>query len=390
MQQRAVFAANQLVFSEGDRGDFAYLIEKGQVLVFVVRDGTEIPIRVIGEGEVFGEMSLIDDEPRAASCRTLEECQFIRVSREHLQERIKAADPIVRLLVRVFLERLRSQTEIIVGEDAIHRAHKTGKITQDQKEALERIGLEHKIAEAIEADEFVPFFQPVYSLPDRKLRGSEALIRWRRSDGSYVSPLIFIEAMESSSLILDAGRAMLDKSMAALTLMQGMMKTDKPLFVSINVSGRQFMHEGFVANLEQLRKKHAVDAGQIKLEITERIMMEGERALEVLRECRRLGYGLAIDDFGTGFSSLQYLSKMPLTDIKIDRSFATQVQEDPKIAAVVKAIVAMARDLNLHITAEGMETEAQLAPKNFIGVDYAQGYLFSKPLPIEQFLKIPT
>lgn len=382
-RQIQVFSANETIFREGDVGNCAYLIEKGSVLIYLNKDGAEYPLKVLSKGEVFGEMSLIDNSLRSASCRTLDQTQLIVVTREQLLDRIQTADPVVRLLMRALLSRLRFQNDSIRGKALANEAQAH---EDDKKAALNQLEQENRIAAALQNHEFIPWYQPIYDLDNRRIVGCEALMRWISSDGIAAAPSTFIDIMENSALIVDAGHAMLEQCMRHLTQIRKIVPPD--FFVSINISGRQFAESHFLEELEKLRKAHNLPAGQIKLEVTERVMMEGPQALAVLQNCRALGYHLAIDDFGTGFSSLQYLASMPLHDLKIDRSFISQMLDQEKSLSIVRSLIHMAQMLGMNIIAEGIETEDQWRALQKLGVKMGQGYLFSKPIAFQDFSKL--
>jgi EAL domain-containing protein (putative c-di-GMP-specific phosphodiesterase class I) len=335
------YGKNEIILREGDTGDWAYLIESGQVLVFVTKDGEEVPLKILGKGEIFGEMSMIDNSVRSASCRTLTEVRLVAVTQEQLLDRIQAADPVVRLLMRAFLDRLREQNDAVRGRTMSGAVVSPERLASDQREALDRINLENKIAIAIDGDEFVPHYQPIYDLGNQRVVGCEALLRWKTADGKLIAPGTFIDALENSPLILDVGRIMLEKCIADLVRLRGSVPggLSESFFVSVNVSGRQFADPHFIDRLETIRAASGVPSGQIKLEVTERIMTEGPLAISTLQNCRALGYKIAIDDFGTGFSSLQYLAAMPLHDLKVDRSFVNQMMQNEKALSIVKTLI---------------------------------------------------
>lgn len=387
MQQKRVFAPQEMIFKEGQMGECAYLIERGRVLIFIDKKGTEMPLRILGEGEVIGEMSLIDNTPRSASCRALSDCHLVVVTKEQLLDRITAADPVVRLLMKALLERLRSQNDVFRSRKPVVHAPMDPLII-DKREALERIGLENRIASGLEDNEFLPYYQAIFDLNTGVVIGCEALIRWHSKDQGVVSPVVFMDAMEESSLILKAGQMMIEKSMQDLPEISRHFSDPENFFVSINVSGRQFASLDFLAHLEATRQRLTIPSRQIKLELTERIMTEGPQALAMLRECRLLGYKLAIDDFGTGFSSLQYLAQMPLTDLKIDRSFVLRMKEGSKSLSIVQSLIHMARLLGMNLTAEGIEAPEQLRTLKELGVEMGQGYLFAKPIPLNEFVQL--
>lgn len=383
------YTQNKVIFSEGDVGDCAYLIEKGRVLIYVNKGDTEIALKVLGEGEVFGEMSLIDNSPRSASCRAIGDAHLIVVTKDQLIDRIQDADPVVRLLMRALLERLRSQNDSIRGKKIASKPKKAETHDKDTKEAVERIELENRIFNALNNDEFAPYYQPIYDLKTCKICGCEALLRWITPAKEVISPAIFMDVVEESALVLQAGKVAIEKCMRDLPRLRKAVG-DGDFYVSVNVSGRQFADPQFVSHLEESRERLNVKPSEIKLEVTERVMTEGPVALATLQKCRELGYLLAIDDFGTGFSSLQYLASMPLTDLKIDRSFVMKVLSDEKSLSIVKSLIHMAGLLGLSLIAEGIETHEQLKLLRDLGVDSGQGYVFSKAIPCDEFVKLTS
>jgi EAL domain-containing protein (putative c-di-GMP-specific phosphodiesterase class I) len=218
------------------------------------------------------------------------------------------------------------------------------------------------MASAIDNNEFVPFYQPIYDLNSQSIVGCEALLRWKAADGKIISPNVFIDALEHSPLILDVGQHVLEKCIRDLVNLYHAIPNGlcEDFFASVNVSGRQFADPQFIARLETVRAQSGISARHIKLEVTERIMTEGPIAIATLQNCRALGYKIAIDDFGTGFSSLQYLAAMPLHDLKVDRTFIAQMMSSEKALSIVKTLIHLATHLNLNLIAEGIETQEQL------------------------------
>lgn len=377
--------AGQLIFADGDAGECAYLVESGRILVFVVKDGVEVPLKVLGEGEVIGEMSLIDNSPRSASCRALDDGSLLVVGKDQLLDRVRGADPVVRLLMRALLERLRSQNDSARGHGFDSGKTET-EAMDDKREALRRIDLENSIAGGLQKDQFLPFYQPINDLKSGRIVGCEALIRWLQPDGRLISPAVFMDVIESSSLVHQAGRMMIEKSLRDLGPLQQRFGAD--FFVSINVGSGQFGDPNFLDHLEKTRESFGVDAECVKLELTERVMMEGPQAMSTLENCRAKGYRLAIDDFGTGFSNLQYLASMPLSDLKIDRSFVMKILSHERSLSIVKSLIHLARSLKLSLIAEGIETADELALLRKLGVEMGQGYLFAKPMPLDQLMQL--
>lgn len=382
------FAENDVIFREGEAGDCAYLIETGRILVFLVKNGVEVPLKVLGKGDIFGEMSMIDNSLRSASCRALTEVRLVTVTQEQLVDRIQSADPIVRLLMRALMDRLRVQNDAIRGISIAPPSPPSEKDEREKQEALERISLENRIAIGLQNDEFTPYYQPIYDLETQAIQGCEALIRWITPDGKTVSPAMFIDVLEDSSMMLDVGQMMIEKCAADLKRLQGMMNLSPDFFISVNVSGKQFADPNFVTHLEKVRAETGISPGNLKLEVTERIMTEGPQAIATLQNCRSLGYKIAIDDFGTGFSSLQYLASMPLHDLKVDRTFVFQMMSHEKPLSIVKTLIYLARLLNLNLIAEGIETRPQLELLRKLGVQMGQGYLFAKAMPYADLVSL--
>lgn len=385
---------DQIIFSEGDAGDCAYIIEKGRVLIYLTKDKEEIPLSILGDSEIFGEMSLIDNQNRSASARALEDVTLSIVTRQQLLERISTADTVVQLLMRVLFKRLRRNNVHIRGPNPAGEIPLDTNSDDGAQTALEQIKLENQIFLAFQNKEFELFYQPIIELKSRKIVGCEALLRWNSPHQGVVSPNVFIDIIENSSMVIPIGHWIINQALKDLKTIRDLLiegqkeKVADEFMMSINISGRQFTHSDFVSNLEDLREKHDLPTKNIKLEMTERIMMDGAIALEALHQCRAQGYAISIDDFGTGFSSLQYLTQMPISFLKIDRSFVMKVLNDSKSRAVVSSIIHLAHAMDIEIIAEGIETNEESIVLETLGARYGQGYLFSKPIDFAKFLKL--
>ena len=384
---------DQIIFSEGDEGDCAYIIEKGRVLAFVTKDKEEVPLSILGEGEIFGEMSLIDNMPRSASVRALEDARLAIVTKLQVLERVSTADKVVQLLMRVLLKRLRNRNSHLTfaGTNSQDLELENDPTAQS---ALDKIRLENQIFQAFQNKEFELFYQPIVNLKNKKITGCEALLRWNSPQLGLVSPNLFIDIIENSSMVIPIGHWIINQALKDLSQIKeyfeknGHQKMSEDFMMSINISGRQFTHSDFINNLEDLREKHQLTTHNIKLEITERIMMDGALAIESLNQCKNMGYAISIDDFGTGFSGLQYLTQMPISFLKIDRSFVMKILSDPKSKAVVSSIIHLAHAMDIEVIAEGIEHSEESLVLETLGARYGQGYLFSKPVDISRFMKL--
>ena len=220
---------------------------------------------------------------------------------------------------------------------------------------------------------------------DARALGAEALVRWIHPQRGTVSPLQFIPIAEESSLILEIGGWVLATACAQLARWR-QLPSMAHLTLAVNVSARQFHQTDFVPALAALLAQHDFPAARLKLELTESVVLNDVAEMVTkMVALRALGVSLSMDDFGTGYSSLSYLKQLPLDQIKIDQSFVRDITTDPTDAVMVKTIIDLARNFHLHVIAEGVETPAQLAFLQQHGCTAYQGYLFSKPLPIEQF-----
>jgi diguanylate cyclase (GGDEF)-like protein len=255
--------------------------------------------------------------------------------------------------------------------------------------ALARLELETDLRRALERNEFQVYYQPIMALAAGRIAEVEALVRWQHPVRGQISPDEFIPIAEETGLIVALGQWVLEQACCqAATWREAY--PDESLVMSVNLSGRQFQQPSLVADIGQILQRSHLPAGALKLEITESVIMQdAEATILALRQLKDLGTQLAIDDFGTGYSSLSYLKRFPVDTLKVDRSFVKGLGLDSMDTAIVGTVVALARALNLDVTAEGIETPAQRAELLALGCDRGQGYLFSKPLPaagIDQLL----
>ncbi len=253
-----------------------------------------------------------------------------------------------------------------------------------QSSVLERAALEKDLRIAVENGHFTLHYQPQVDI-DGKVTGAEALVRWSHPGRGKVLPWEFIPVAEETKLIVPIGQWVLETACAQLAewaKQPGMSR----LVIAINVSPIQFDTDDFVAMVRATINKTGIKPACLKLELTEGHLLDNiENIISKMQELGDLGIGFSLDDFGTGYSSLYYLKRLPLRQLKIDKSFVRDILDDPNDAAIAKTIVALANSLGLGVIAEGVETESQLAALAKLGCRNYQGYLFSRPLPIKQF-----
>ncbi len=376
-----------VLFREGDQGDCAYVIEEGKILVYLVRDGEEVPISLLKKGEIFGEMSLIDNLPRSASVKAIEDCVLAVITKDQLLERFNTSDSLVQLLLKVMMNRVRKNNSSYTQIQDLN-ANLDQDLDQNGVDAaIENLKLENRLQEALNNNEFEMFYQPIINIKLNQAIGCEALIRWKDPLHGYVQPDKFIDFLENSRLITPVGNWIFERCFQDYHKLKALFGQD--YMMSINVSSRQFVHPEFLNDLEKLTWKHKIQSKYIKLEVTERVMMDGSVALDILSKCKAKGFHISIDDFGTGFSSLQYLSQMPVSYLKIDKSFVSKISKDMKVLAVVRSMIFMAEALGMEVIAEGVETAEERSALLGLGANYAQGWLYSKAVPVDQFIKLP-
>ena len=249
--------------------------------------------------------------------------------------------------------------------------------------AIERLKIESRLRHALDHGALFLHYQPVVDIRDRQPIAAEVLLRWNDAELGNVSPERFVPVAEGCGLIIPIGEWVLRNACHEAKRLSEAAGT--AIRIAVNVSTRQFRGAHFVEVVTSALEDAGLEADMLELEITESLLIEEEsESAAVLRELRELGVRLSIDDFGTGYSALGYLKRFPVDTLKIDRSFVQEVTTDQENAALTRAAVAMAHSLGIEVIAEGVESEEQLAFLDSLECEYAQGYLFGKPLPAEQ------
>ncbi|MBO9609482.1 MAG: EAL domain-containing protein [Paenibacillaceae bacterium] len=274
------------------------------------------------------------------------------------------------------------------AETALHYAKKVGRnnvqmydasMDEDFKLKLE---IESGLHRAIERREFVVHYQPQIDLASGEIVGAEALLRWNHPEKGLIPPGVFIPVAEETGLINPIGEWIIRTACQQNKLWQN--AGLRPIVVSVNLSIRQFEQPHLAETIAHILEETGLEPRYLELEITESMAMDVQRALETLGRLKQLGLNISMDDFGTGYSSLSYLTKFPIDKLKIDQSFIREIRDDCSDAAIISTIVAMARQLQLKVIAEGVETEEQLAFLRSQQCDQIQGYYYSPPLPPEK------
>jgi diguanylate cyclase (GGDEF)-like protein len=252
-----------------------------------------------------------------------------------------------------------------------------------------RLDIENDLRQAVERNELRVFYQPVVDLTTDRITGFEALVRWQHPVRGLIPPMSFIPLAEETGLILPIGNWVLETACRQARAWHDEWPSEAPLTMSVNLSARQFAQPDLVDQVAAILESTGLPASALKLEITESVVMdESETGINALRALRALGCRLALDDFGTGYSSLSYLKSLPLDTIKIDRSFVAGLADDDANLPIVQAVIALAHGLGIDVTAEGIETAEQLASLRSLACDHGQGFLYARPLPATDLVRL--
>jgi len=273
------------------------------------------------------------------------------------------------------------------ADTAMYRAKALGKARYHvfdpamHQHALQLLQLENDLRRAIERKELVVYYQPIICLKTDKIAGFEALVRWQHPTRGLVSPGDFIPVAEETGLISAINIFVLKEACRQLHIWQNIPGINPFISINVNLSARLFSHKQLITTIDTILQQTNLNPAKLKLEITESTIMENSDSTTILQEIRDRNLHLMIDDFGTGYSSLSYLHRFPVTAVKIDQSFIRRMHENPENMGLVPAIIGISRSMGMNSIAEGVETPEQLAKLKSLGCDFAQGFLFSKPIP---------
>jgi len=378
--------AGECIFREGETGNFAYIIDEGEVEISTLVNNKYTVLNILKAGDMFGELALVDGSPRSAAAYAKTNVVLTIVTSEQVKTRIEDADPILKLLLMVVMNYFRLETGRLrsAKEESDQISLDNTKKDYQEKiyQAIELIRLESDLRSGFKQNQLVCFYQPIIDLKSNLIVGFEVLLRWFSPTRGNVSPSVFIPLAESTSLIIPIGEWLLEKSLEAI--LQVKKETNYDIFLSINVAQKQIYDPDFLNIIKEKIKHSSINPKQIKLEILERSLFEGETALSLVKNCRDFGLPLVIDDFGTGYANLSYLKNFKFDTMKIDQCFVKELENNDKDEIICRTLINLSQGLEMTTVAEGIENQQQLDILRSLGCNYGQGYFFSQPLPLDK------
>ncbi|MFZ4698679.1 MAG: EAL domain-containing protein [Candidatus Methylumidiphilus sp.] len=398
MNYQMTYSPGTTILEEGATGDCAYIIDKGLVEISVIRDSEKIVLATLSDGDIFGEMALISGDVRSASVLALVPTTLSVICRPYFQEKLAQTDPIIAMLLRLLLARfheargkLLSMPKVcLAGINAKSADPGSAAESEAQQEVLLRFKFINDLQSALAKQQFFLNYQPIYLLDTGNLAGFEALVRWKHPQQGMIPPNQFISIAEDTKEIISIGYWVFERACCDLKKMRdalGVAQDSAEPWMSVNVSPVQIKDPNLPERFGQILAKSGVDPCSIKIELTESVLADNPQlTLAFIHEVKRLGLKVAVDDFGTGYSSLSYLHLFPIDILKIDHTFVANMFCDLRSREIINAIVAMSKNLNIDIVAEGVETKELEALLLNLGCRYGQGFFYSRPLLFENAL----
>jgi EAL domain-containing protein (putative c-di-GMP-specific phosphodiesterase class I) len=392
---REVFEGQDLVFQWGDPGDSAYVIENGCVEVLTGTGAAQRRIAILTEGAMFGEVALLDRQPRTASVRALVPTRLIRIDRSHVEELLLRSDSVIQYLMHLLLARFRSTHDAAglqlhqaaAGLLATPATASPDNTVDLHKAAVRTLSLAQDLSDAIDRQQLELFYQPLIAFDHWTVVGFEALIRWHHPSLGLINPAEFIPLAEKTGLIHRIGQWVLQRAVGDWAELRPVCLANvrhKP-FISINLSAPELAKGDMVDVVQACLAQHGMDPKELRIELTETIIIQNMADVAAsLHRLRDLGIGIALDDFGTGYAGLDYLQALPFTCLKIDKTFVQQVNLSERSLHIIKAALELARSMGMSTIAEGIEDAQIGAQLSALGCSHAQGYHYGKPMAKDQ------
>ena len=385
---RLIFDSGQQIFKYGDLGDCAYLIEEGVVEVLVVQQGSEQRIGLVGKGELFGEVALIDYQPRTATVKAVERTVLVPIPRKMMEVLLEKSDPVLRHLLLVILERFRNRGDgsVLSSTSAIVSPEQSRRRSIVKGEATQKLSLAHGMKRALSHEEFQLYYQPICDLADGHVAGFEALIRWHHPTDGVMMPNDFLWIAEQTGFIHEICLWTLERACRDWATLRKFTDYQSP-FISVNLSAAQLSNEMLVDDVKAIIASQNMNAAELKLELTETVMVEHpESALKVMHRLIDLGCSLALDDYGAGHSGLGHLQRYPLATLKIDGAFVEPILRSAQSLEIVRSSVALAHSLGLSVVAEGVESEGVRAKLLEMKCEFGQGWYFGRAVTLQELV----
>jgi len=368
------YQKDEIIFHGGDSSDCAYIIEQGQVQIYVESNQTIIDI--LSEGELFGEMGVLDQSPRSTSAKALTPLTLLEVKTEQITNRLSESDPIVKALVGVLLKRFRSM--LPVQQNSVKSSSLLDQVASVVEQAgLSKFKLESELRSAINKGEIQTVFQPIQDIQNDQIAGFEALSRWTHPERGFISPVEFIALAEETDLIIEVGDLVFSRAIELLS------ELPEHVFININVASKQLDDNQFLQRVLDKVNRHSISPKRLKLEITETMVVDFKLAKKWLKKCQDIGFPVCADDFGTGHSGMEQLVQLNFDVLKVDQVFIRNMFENNRYQVVLESIANIAKRLDTLLVAEGVEHDRELQVLKALGFDFAQGYLFGKPMSVD-------
>lgn len=390
---RERFSGGAIVFRSGEPGNSAYVIEEGCVEVLRGEGENQRRVTVLAEGAMFGEVALLDHQPRTATVRTLIPTRLIRIDRSHVEELLIRADPVIQYLLRLLLVRFRNSSGVVTPltdrqDETADSRHEALRVRDLHTAAVRTLSLAQDLSDAIDRGQLVVFYQPLIALRTLSLIGFESLIRWNHPVLGMVNPMEFIPLAEKTGLIHRIGQWVLQRAAADWVELRTYCTQDEhheSPFLSVNLSAPELGSAGIVEAVVAVLAQHQIRPEELRIELTETIIINSmEVVATALQQLRANGVGIALDDFGTGYAGLDYLQTLPFSCIKIDKTFVQQMNTSQRSFHIVKSALELARSLGLTTVAEGIEDDAIGQSLATMGCTYAQGFHYAHPMPKQE------
>jgi len=385
------FKAGEVIMAQGDAGTCAYFIQEGRVGIVVEKeDGQILNMGTRGPGSLIGEMAIVDNQPRSATIRSLENCKLLEITKDDFARSIRGANPIMRLISQVILMRYRDilrRSQMLSSDSPdMPSPELLEKEYAEQINVVQAIKMANEFKVAIASGQLRLHYQPIISIKTGQILGFEALMRWQHPEHGLIPPDLFIPMAEDSGLIIEASRWAVREVCQLIKRLDIVRPDLKSVYFSVNMSATDFDEQGFLDAFNCILEGTGTTASRLNLEITERLLLKQPKNVkDTLDKCRELGVGVVIDDFGIGYSSLSYLHQYPIDTLKIDKSFIHMMRRDAKVLGLVKSILSLSENMAIRIIAEGVEEAEEAALLSSLNCDTAQGYFFSSPVT-EEFL----